>query len=70
MKVLLILMLVTANGPSQEPYEMPSLEACIAKLKTGLSGVATKTSEMRKAGVVAFGAACVVELAKEQESKS
>ncbi len=66
MKILLILVLVMADGPKQTALEMPTLDECWARAQAVI--FKANLPKMQEAGVKEVGAGCIVVPAPSQES--
>ena len=66
MKVLLILVLLMADGPKQTALEMPTLDECWARAHAVIEKA--DLPKMQEAGVGGVGTGCVVIPAPTQES--
>jgi hypothetical protein len=66
MKILLILVLIMADGPRETALEMPTLDECWARAQAVIAKA--DVSKMQDAGVRGIGAGCIVEAAPTQES--
>src|SRR5512139_2422368 len=65
---LLALVLITADGPKQTSIEQPSLEECWKQAQAVIEKA--NTPKLNSAGVIGFGAGCIVVQAPTQESES
>ena len=66
MKILLILVLLMAEGPRETVLEMPTLDECWIRAQAVIAKA--DISKMQEAGVRGIGAGCIVEAATTQES--
>ncbi|MGE5163045.1 MAG: hypothetical protein ACM3IH_03340 [Sphingobacteriales bacterium] len=68
MHILLALVLITADGPTQKVFEQPSIEACWEKAKDIMSKV--EAGALSEGGFTGYGAGCVVIGKPDEASKS
>ncbi len=66
--ILLALVLITADGPKQTTLEQPSLEECWKQAQAVIAKA--NTPKLDEAGVIGYGAGCIVVHDKTQGAKS
>jgi hypothetical protein len=65
MKILLVLVLIMADGPKQTALEMPTLEECWIRAQAVTEKA--DTDKMSEAGVGGHGAGCIVIHARSRD---
>lgn len=68
MHVILMLVLITADGPTQKAFEQPSIEKCWESAHDIMGKMEGDGGKMALAGFTGYGAGCVVVSDPTQES--